>query len=189
MTRTELAALADHYAAAAGVDPRLVRAMITQESSWNPRAHRTEQGYYRRYIQGKPEWESLPWGKTPSRVAASYGLMQLMYPTAVQHGYPRTAPPEGLYDVHTNLRIGANLAGKLWRKYGNLRDTIAAYNSGQPYSKAPKFTRDHHVPAVLRNMAAEAPTNMLAGSPPPPAWFVPVAMLALGLLVVGVLRS
>lgn len=59
-----------------------VLAIIQIESSFQPGAYRAE----------------------PQIGDASYGLMQILYGTAVDRGY--SGPPEGLYDPETNIRYG-----------------------------------------------------------------------------------
>jgi len=66
-----------------------------------------------------------------TRIASSYGIMQLMYPTAVSIGFQGT--PEDLYDAETNCRLGATgLAQNLRRYKGCVEDAVAAYNAGSP---------------------------------------------------------
>lgn len=112
-------------AAARSLDPLLVEAVIWQESSGQADAFRFEPGYWERYCKGKPEWE----GWEPRRVASSYGLMQVMYPTALAYGYE--GPPEGLFVIPVNIGVGcAVLAGLLKQFSGNVEDALAAYNGG-----------------------------------------------------------
>jgi len=154
-SRAELQRFAVHVARVHGLDVAPFFALIQTESNWNPTAYRYEPAFYRRYILGKAEWEVLPWGKEPRRIAASYGLGQLMYTSAVAAGYPRGKAPEGLYDPITNLELTA----KRWRRRllqarGDLRDAYSRYNSGRPLEQAPANTRLSHVPNFVRNLRA-----------------------------------
>lgn len=63
-------------------DPALVMAVMQIESAFKPLAYRAE----------------------PHINDASYGLMQVLYSTAVDRGFG--GPAEGLYDPETNIRIG-----------------------------------------------------------------------------------
>jgi len=91
-----------------GVPWALILAVIGTESSGNPRAYR-----YESHIND-----------------ASRGLMQMLYSTAKSLGYK--GPPEGLYNPDTSIYYGAKYLRKLYDRYGNWLDAIAAYNAGRP---------------------------------------------------------
>lgn len=119
--REEIAKAATKHA----VDPDLVEAIVWQESSGVPSAYRFEPAYWERYCKEDPKFAD----EEPRRVAASYGLMQLMYPTAVELGY--TGTPEGLFEIPVNLDLGCKLLAKLLHRYGGQRIlALAAYNGG-----------------------------------------------------------
>lgn len=110
-------------AAAHGVDPDLIEAIVWQESSGEPSAYRYEPAYWERYCKQRFA------GEEPRRIAASYGLMQLMYPTALQLGY--TGTPEGLFEIPVNLDLGTKLVARLLHRYHGQRIlALAAYNGG-----------------------------------------------------------
>jgi soluble lytic murein transglycosylase-like protein len=55
--------------------------------------------------------------------------MQVMYPTALENGY--TGSPEGLFDIPTNLDVGATYLKKLLdAQGGDVMKALAAYNGG-----------------------------------------------------------
>lgn len=86
-----------------------IRAVISTESSWNPKAYRAE----------------------PKINDASYGLMQLLGRTARGLGYNGSI--DGLYDPLTNIDLGTKLLGQLRSAYGDdFRRVYSAYNSGNP---------------------------------------------------------
>ncbi len=86
-----------------------IKAVIETESSWNPQAYREEMKIN----------------------DASYGLMQLLYKTALGLGYTGTS--SGLYDPATNINLGTKLLGQLRTQYGDdFRRVYSAYNSGNP---------------------------------------------------------
>lgn len=86
-----------------------IRAVIQTESNWNPKAYREEMKIN----------------------DASYGLMQLLYRTALGLGYQGTS--SGLYDPATNIDLGTKLLGTLRQNYGDdFRRVYSAYNSGNP---------------------------------------------------------
>ena len=138
----QLIALTKQVAAAHGLDPALVCAIVEQESSWNPWATRYEPAFYQRYI--------LPIAAhmTPTEAygrAWSYGLMQLMGECAREHGYagdlaalcdPQTGLEQGCVHFATKLKTAAGDTAKalqLWNGGGN------AQYSAQVLSKLGKY--------------------------------------------------
>lgn len=184
MDKHQLRALAANKARAAGLDGALLFAVIQTESGWNPRAYRYEPAFYTRYIQGK-DLQTL-WGGSPRRISASYGLGQLMYTTALENGFSRSRPPEDLYDPETNIDLTIRLLTRLLKRYGgNVRDAVAAYNSGRPFAKAPKFTRETHVPKVMRAMGRT--TELVRGAADSlPSWTWIALAGAAGLILVAI---
>ena len=125
--RQQVRAAADTYT----LDPDLFQALVEHESSYRPAAYRYEPAFWRRYLAGKPEWTDAE----PERVAASYGLCQVMYTTALDHGLSPALEPEYLFLPTVNLDLGAKiLRGLLDRFGGSEVKALAAYNSGNPDS-------------------------------------------------------
>lgn len=94
-------------AAAQGVPAELIKATIGAESAFVPAARRFE----------------------PKLNDASYGLMQVLYRTAIALGYSGT--PEGLFDPATNIHYGtALLAQNLNTTGGDIPRAVSAYNGG-----------------------------------------------------------
>ena len=88
-----------------GVPVPIIIATISTESSGNPKNdYRYEPGFYDRYIKNNDRWKDHPFYKFPERISASYGLMQIMYPTAYDLGF--RGNPEDLKDPATNLDFG-----------------------------------------------------------------------------------
>ncbi len=90
-----------------GVDPNLVRALILQESYYNPKAK--------------------------SRVGAT-GLMQLMAPTAQDHARSLhvSFSPSRLTEPETNIQLGTFHVRMLMNLFrGNTYLAVASYNAGQ----------------------------------------------------------
>lgn len=113
------------------VDPDLLEAVVMIESSGNPHAVRYEPAFFDRYIRGKAEWAKWQ----PRRVASSYGLAQLMFPTAREIGF--RGEPEELFVPSVNLYYAGKLLSRLlhWAK-GNEAMALAGYNGGQRGYKA-----------------------------------------------------
>jgi soluble lytic murein transglycosylase-like protein len=115
-------------AARHGLSADLVQAVCLIESSGRTHAYRPEPAFWDRYLKGKPEWD----GANPARVSASYGLMQVMFPVAVEHGMARTEPPEYLFVPLIGLDYGCRvLAARLEWARGDLRAALASYNGGK----------------------------------------------------------
>ncbi len=94
-----LVPLANQY----GVDPNLVRAIISVESEWNPSA--------------------------VNPADPSYGLMQILL--GAGGPYPGVSADQ-LLDPATNLTLGISFLASLVARYGSTSDAISAYNAGRP---------------------------------------------------------
>lgn len=134
------------------LDPNLLAAVVWKESSFQADAFRHEPGYWDRYLANKPEWRD----SNPRVVASSYGLCQVMYPTAVQLGYRRELPAEGLFVPATSLTYGARLLRDLiaWAGSRGVALALAAYNGGKGNARAPIPTR--YAADVLTKLATLA---------------------------------
>lgn len=168
--RAAIQRAADHHRI-----PRLVLLAIAWQEShggavkdvgrwtWAPsRLYRFEPGFWDRYLAGKPEW--APPGKHPAvveawkrRVSASYGICQVMFPTAVQHAYGGT--PESLLDPFQSAWFGARHLRHLLDgpAKGDLPAALAGYNTGR--SRAELTTYDDEVLARLARLRAYADTG------------------------------
>lgn len=105
----------------------LVKAIICQESAWNPDAVRYE----------------------PRLADASRGLMQILFGTARWMGYP--GEPDGLYDPRANITYGVAYLSYLSTRYpGRLPDIVSAYNGGHPLRLADGgYANQDYVDSVL----------------------------------------
>jgi len=132
---------------ARGLDPLLVKAIVAQESGFQPNAFRAE----------------------PRIGDASRGLMQVLYGTARDMGYRGSA--DGLFDPATSIEYGTAWLAKQWVRYQyggrQLTDAIAAYNAGTAVFDAPRgsYSNQGYVDGVLRyyqgyrNAEAQAPPS------------------------------
>jgi soluble lytic murein transglycosylase len=117
--------LIEEIAARHGLDPLLVEAVVWQESAGHADAFRFEPAYWERYCKTDARFMH----EEPRRIASSYGLMQIMYPTALQHHY--SGSPEGLFEIETNLEIGCRILADLQRRFPeDLLPVLASYNGG-----------------------------------------------------------
>lgn len=83
------------------LDPQLLAAMICQESAGNTYAIRPEPGFLKRYYQGllalvrrTPSATDNHWFKYPDVFSCSFGLLQVMYPVALEVGVALRYPTE-----------------------------------------------------------------------------------------------
>ena len=116
----------------------LLKAVAEQESAFKVNAYRFEPAYYEWLKKAQPgRWDT----RDPHIVSASYGVMQIMYTTAVGLGLPETFNAEDLYNPVINIELGAKLlrtllngieAGNLHVKFGiwPFRIALARYNGG-----------------------------------------------------------
>lgn len=112
-------------AVAHGLDPYLVEAVVENESSGRADAFRYEPVYYERYVRNSPRWDD--W--VPRRVASSYGLMQVMYLTALDTGWK--GEPEELFIITTNLEVGCTVLARLAMRFNNdIALMLGGYNAG-----------------------------------------------------------
>lgn len=120
--KADMAEVAKHYS----LDPLLVESISFVESSWRADAFRFEPQFYERYLKDNPRYK----GMIPRRISSSYGLMQVMYPTAVDQGFKHF--PEELFLPHVNLHQGCRYFKSLldWAE-GDVAKALAAYNGGK----------------------------------------------------------
>lgn len=128
--RAELTAIADQHR----LDADLVEAVALVESSGKTHAYRYEPAFWLRYMAKNPRWD----GAVPERVSASYGLLQVMYPVALELGMPPADPPEYLFVPVYGLQYGCRKLREVlgWAK-GDVPAALAAYNGGKTSDNAP----------------------------------------------------
>lgn len=136
-------------AAAHGLDPRVVEAVVAVESSGRTSAYRYEAGFWSKYLANHPDYR----GAVPERVSASYGLMQVMYPVAREMGF-LFADPELLFVPTTGLEYGCRkLASLLTWAEGDLVQALSAYNGGRGGNAKPPFRNEAYARRVLEALS------------------------------------
>lgn len=119
-------ALFEKIAQEFSLDPLLVAAVSWQESGWTTDAFRYEPAFYERYLKTNSAYI----GAVPRRVAASYGLLQVMAPTARDYGF--TGEPEELFVPAIGVKWGCYILSQLIRwADGDVKRALAAYNAGK----------------------------------------------------------
>lgn len=123
------------------LDPVIVAAVIEQESNWNTFAIRSESksGFARRYgrayariVKQTASKRDDRWFQFPDIFYSSYGLMQVMYPVAVEQlGGDELEYPTLLCMPEIGTSYGcALLAKKIRAARGDLRKGLLFYNGG-----------------------------------------------------------
>lgn len=138
--RAEIEAIAAQF----HLDPDLVEAIVLAESNGQTHAYRFEPGFWQRYMKDKQKWD----GANPERVASSYGLMQCMYPVAVEYGYSENAP-EYLFVPTIGLFWGCTILRSLldWSRQ-NVDQALAAYNGGKNGNTSAPYRNQHYIDKV-----------------------------------------
>ncbi len=109
-----------------GIDPLLLEAISFQESSWRADAFRYEPEFYERYLKDSERWTHA----IPRRISSSYGLFQIMYTTALDHGF--RDEPEVLFIPSTNVKMACKVLNGLFNWSGDrIEQALAAYNGGK----------------------------------------------------------
>ena len=132
-----------------GLDPALVKAVVLVESAGKTHAYRFEPGFWLRYMASDPQWD----GANPERVSASYGLMQVMYSTARQHGFQGS--PEHMFVPLVGLEYGClHLKHLLDKCLGHVEQALAQYNGGERGNTAPPYRNGEYARKVLKHYNA-----------------------------------
>ena len=125
----EIIELARRTAAAHGLEPALVCAVIEQESAWNTWAVRYEPGFLSRYVAPLYTAGKLSATEAYTR-AMSWGLMQVMGQVARESGFTEPSLAE-LCDPATGIELGCRiLAARLARMHGDVMAALLAWNGG-----------------------------------------------------------
>jgi hypothetical protein len=147
--------LADIRAAAAAhaIDPLTFEALVVVESAGYADAFRYEAGILSQLQTGTLKIAgALPEPPIGRRLAASYGLTQILYVTACDYGF--TGEPELLFVPATSLEYGArHLAALLAWAGGDESRALAAYNGGKKGNVRPPLRNHAYVDRVLRARA------------------------------------
>lgn len=135
--------LVENAAARHGIDPLLVEAVILTESSGLFHAYRFEPGFWDRYLAKNPRYKDM----NPREASASYGLMQIMYSTAVEEGF--TGMPWELFAPAFSIEFGCKHLAKhmAWADRfedapltpRELASALAAYNGGRRGNEPDEF--------------------------------------------------
>lgn len=131
VTSDSLTPVVESIAIRYGVDPNLVKGIIKKESNWDVNASR-----YEAHLKD-----------------SSWGLMQVLLQTAKEVLGNTGLTISQLIAPETNIAAGTGyIAKQLGRYGGNVRDAIAAYNSGSvKKNKDGSYINQSYVDDVYRN--------------------------------------
>lgn len=156
--QTSYRAVITTVANAFGLEPRLVEAIVWIESRGQADAFRFEPKFWERYkLAQRPEYADM----IPRRASSSYGLMQVMYPTAREQGFD--GEPEMLFVPRENLHWGCRIL-HLRRQWVDgfaavpvaerQLAMLASYNGGPGGNKPGQPLRPDNKAYALRVLAA-----------------------------------
>jgi soluble lytic murein transglycosylase-like protein len=132
----------------------VLRAQVQVESGGDPFAFRYEPKYFDRYIKDNP---GTPQNEHPDALAqkygplaaCSYGLLQIMYETAVEIGFD--GRPEDLFQDRVGLAWAAKYLRSLldWA-HGDIEQALSAFNGGKGGNSARPFRNADYAAKVLK---------------------------------------
>lgn len=141
---------------ALGLPPRILYAVIVQESNGQPWAYRFEPAFYEKYLVGKTSADLG--GLWPAAVsstserwarATSWGLMQIMGQVARELGF-RGVYLTMLCTPNIGVHWGAMHLAKKIARYGSIEAGLSAYNAGKPTDA----NRANYVNPIVARMVA-----------------------------------
>lgn len=133
------------------INPKIVGAVVMQESAGNACASRYEMDYKWLF---KPEIyagiNKITRITETNQQKTSWGLMQIMGAVAREHGY--NGPLVSLCDIEVNLEYGIKHLISLKKRFGeNISDVLAAYNAGSPRrNESGDYVNQYYVNKVLK---------------------------------------
>ncbi len=126
-----LVAIVEKAAESAQIDKNLAKAVVTIESSWDPRVSRVEKAW--KYLYFHREFAERLNITVETEIALqsmSIGLMQIMGGVARELGF--TDNLSELFKPEINAKWGCAKLRSLAKKYELETDVISSYNQGSP---------------------------------------------------------
>lgn len=130
------------------LDPNLVGAVVSVESSYSMWATRYEPGYI--YLKNPSLYaKKLGLSEATERTMQkiSWGLMQIMGGVARELGYSEHLTQLCLPEI--NLEFGCKKLAILLDKYKSIGDAVSAYNQGSPKKSGVQYLNQGYVDKVM----------------------------------------
>ena len=141
------------------LDPKLIAAIIIQESGGNIFACRYEDGFFRKYLESKTR--ATLKGRVPLHFkteiysrAFSYGLMQIMGNTAREAGYDNQFLT-GLVEPEANIDLGCKILSRFISTQPSIEAALLRWNGG---------SNKNYPNEVLKHMDGADIDSLLDGS-------------------------
>lgn len=133
----------------AGLDPILLAAIISTESSWRPAVTRFESNAAKYVITPQIFADKNGYSLAEEMIAqqTSYGLSQVMGYNYRDMGFVDNL--KNVLDPYTNIHYFCRFFVKHCSKYSVMEDKIAAYNAGSPRRVSGKYVNQQYVDKVL----------------------------------------
>ena len=150
-----IVAMVEKAAQCEGLDLNLVKAIITVESSWDPKVSRYEPHWkYLYFVREFAEKNQITVETETVLQSMSIGLMQIMGGVARELGFEGNLSE--LFKPETNLFYGCKKLKQVVKKYSEELDVISSYNQGSPRMTDGKMYKNFQyvdkVSAVLREL-------------------------------------
>lgn len=131
------------------LEPELVAAFISVESSFNPFAVKYEKNFKYTRIDYKDlaRMARVDEEAELNFERMSLGIMQVMGATVRDMGYRGNL--SNMFNVQTGLHWGCTYLSKLMTRHTNLESVISAYNAGTPRKIGGRFTNQDYVDKVM----------------------------------------
>lgn len=127
----QLVAIVEQAARAEQVDMNLAKAIVTVESTWDPKVSRLEPGWKYFYFEKEfAEKVGITVETEKTLQSMSIGLMQIMGGVARELGF--TENLSELFKPEQNVIWGCKKLKQLLKKYPDEADVISSYNQGSP---------------------------------------------------------
>lgn len=147
-----LVAIVEQAARAEQVDMNLVKAVVTVESTWDPKVARVEKAWKYFYFESEfAEKMNITLETEKALQSMSIGLMQIMGSVARELGF--TGNLSELFRPEVNVIWGCKKLKQLLKKYPDESDVISAYNQGSPRkSESGMYKNQRYVDKVSKEL-------------------------------------
>ena len=140
---------AAQFALETGIRRDILFGLIEIESSWNPFQIRTEESFFRRYLQNKERQDLLGWVPSPRQVptlatelrgrSMSWSVMQIMGDRARMEGFDDPWFTK-LIIPEVGLKYGCRFLVRLFEKHdGDIRKVADGWNGGSDLTYADRW--------------------------------------------------